>query len=784
MLGYLLNPFIQVADTDGKPVPGAKIYVYLADTTTPATTYSDFEGTENTFPVLSDLLGNADVIAASDVLYDIVVNYPDDTLIFSKKGVGVSESSGAVPGVSQVVPGNGILVTGTASAPVVSIDPSTVATQDDLSTKMDTLTAGDNISIEGGVISVTDRSELVGESPIIVTQEPGLTVVSLDPAFDIHTEVLAGTDLAVSTSGNSVTVSVDTDSTTNGFHDFVAGTGNVIDDYTGNALVRENAVFGLNNTVSGESVQRTLVAGSGNIIGSTVDSAVFGNGNRIDSLVGSRNNRTILGGLNNVVTGNSTNTIAVGEAIKVFNGGENAVFGSSHLLVSNFGNLVGGSQNELRAGSNYNVVGGTRNVLTGNYVTENAVFGAYNTVTSDSSIIGGSSNTAYGLIGSLMVGNSNTSPDSNGDYYYGAVIGEQNSVATWSNTVSNRELFMLGSRNANIFAQASQSFLLGDGNRVSGTSANIHGSFLVGTSNSMTESVMTDTILAGQNNSVISTTTVATILAGMGNTVANSGMLVATTVMGSGNSVKVSAPQNAGDGNFIGGLSNDLDVYVLTGNMVHGRHIKATGSSSLVMQNSAVFGEDHVLGGNNMICSLIAGKTNKVNPQYGFINGMVVGGQNTVGGTNNVVNTAILGYNNKLNLDAGSPVGCLIAGTSNAVTGTGASTYGATVAGFGNCVAAGLSGQMDGQVAIGKENYLSGNNAVAIGAWNDVEAQNAGAFGLHNTVSMIRSMAYGIDQEISTSNTVRIGIGNTYLEFSTIGGGSIVKCIDGVRTNL
>lgn len=782
MLGYLLNPFIQVADTDGKPVPGAKIYVYLADTTTPATTYSDFEGTENTFPVLSDLLGNADVIAASDVLYDIVVNYPDDTLIFSKKGVGVSESSGAVPGVSQVVPGNGILVTGTASAPVVSIDPSTVATQDDLATKMDNVTAGDNISIEGGVISVTDRSELVAESPIVVTHEPGLTVVSLDPSFDIHTEVLAGTDLAVAASGNSVTVSVDTDSTSNGFHDFVAGTGNVIDDYTGNALVRENAVFGLNNTVSGESVQRVFVAGASNNIGSSVDAAIFGYGNRVDSLAGSRNYRTILGGSYNTVTGATTDTIVVGEGIRVFNGGENAVFGYGHTLVSNYENLVGGSDNELRSGANYNVVGGSHNVLTGNNVAHNAVFGSRNTVTSDTSIIGGSSNISYGMIGSLMVGNSNILPDYNGNYYYGAVIGESNTVSTWANLVSNRELFMLGARNANTFGQASQSFLMGDGNMVSGNSATIHGSFLMGTSNSMTEATMTDTILAGQNNSVISTTTVATILAGMRNTVANSGQLVATTLMGSGNSVKVSAPQNAGDGNFVGGLGNDIDVYVMTGNLVHGKNIAATGSTSLVMQDNAVFGEDHVLGGNNLICSLIAGKSNKVNTQYGFINGMVAGGQNTVAGTNNVVNTALLGYNNTLDLSTGSPVGCLIAGTTNAVTGTGASVYGATVAGFGNCVAAGSTGQMDGQVAIGKENYISGNHSFAVGAYNHVESQNAGAFGWNNRVSIIRAMAFGIDQEIDTSNTVRIGVGNTYLEFSSTGG--IVKCINGVRTNL
>ena len=61
MLQYLLNPFIQVQDKNGLSIAGAKIYVRDSDTDDLATTYSDFEGTMNTNPVLTDVLGNATV---------------------------------------------------------------------------------------------------------------------------------------------------------------------------------------------------------------------------------------------------------------------------------------------------------------------------------------------------------------------------------------------------------------------------------------------------------------------------------------------------------------------------------------------------------------------------------------------------------------------------------------------------------------------------------------------------------------------------------------------------
>lgn len=94
MTSYLLDPFIQVNDNNGLTVPGAKVYVYNADTTVPAVTYCDYEGHLNTNPVIADSLGHVSVIAEQGYLYDVVINYPDDTLLMSQKGISPCGGSG------------------------------------------------------------------------------------------------------------------------------------------------------------------------------------------------------------------------------------------------------------------------------------------------------------------------------------------------------------------------------------------------------------------------------------------------------------------------------------------------------------------------------------------------------------------------------------------------------------------------------------------------------------------------------------------------------------------
>lgn len=110
-LGYLLDPTIQIQDDNGIPAAGAKIYIYEAGTTNPATTYRDFENHANTFPVLTDTLGNCTVIAYDGEYFDLVVNKSDDTLLFSKKNISVNAGAGAVQTDVSVSAGYGIDVT-------------------------------------------------------------------------------------------------------------------------------------------------------------------------------------------------------------------------------------------------------------------------------------------------------------------------------------------------------------------------------------------------------------------------------------------------------------------------------------------------------------------------------------------------------------------------------------------------------------------------------------------------------------------------------------------------
>lgn len=171
MLGYLLDPFIQINNVNGTPIVGAKIYVYNADTTNLAITYNDFEGHLNTNPVITDDLGNATIIADDGIEYDISVHDENDLLLFTKKYISIDKTSSA-GGNTQVAPGYGVTVERVGNTFVVSIDTDLIATKDDLADKQDKLTAGDNIEItDDNTINVIGRSELVVQEPLRLTRE-------------------------------------------------------------------------------------------------------------------------------------------------------------------------------------------------------------------------------------------------------------------------------------------------------------------------------------------------------------------------------------------------------------------------------------------------------------------------------------------------------------------------------------------------------------------------------------------------------------------------------------
>lgn len=115
MVGYLLQPIIQIENSDGKPLEGGKVYVYKLGITPPvlADTYFDFQGHLNTNPIILDSLGHCTIIAEDDTAYDVIIKNKNDELQFSIHNATVMGGSGEIvienPEVN-VVAGEGIAV--------------------------------------------------------------------------------------------------------------------------------------------------------------------------------------------------------------------------------------------------------------------------------------------------------------------------------------------------------------------------------------------------------------------------------------------------------------------------------------------------------------------------------------------------------------------------------------------------------------------------------------------------------------------------------------------------
>ena len=88
--GYLLGPAPQFFDANGKPLVGGKLFVYIAGTTTTAVTYSDFNLTENTSPVVLNDLGTCMLIVPSAILYKIVLYDRKGNLLITRDNVSAS----------------------------------------------------------------------------------------------------------------------------------------------------------------------------------------------------------------------------------------------------------------------------------------------------------------------------------------------------------------------------------------------------------------------------------------------------------------------------------------------------------------------------------------------------------------------------------------------------------------------------------------------------------------------------------------------------------------------
>lgn len=292
MLAYLISPIAQIQDIDGKPISGAQLFVYLADTTTAAPTFYDFEGHRNTFPVVADLLGNCTIIADSANTYDLEIRNPDGTLLMGKKNLSVSFAG--EDGRQTFSPGFGIGFSTVGNTTEINVDTDLIATQEDLTEKQDKLTAGTDLKIdENSVVSVDTDGTVVGTGNFIAGQ---------GTSINGNENIVAGLNNTVTGSSNSA-----------------FGAGNSVEN-SGS----RNHVSGLRNKVKGYS---NTVSGGDNTVDSS-NSACSGLNNTVS---GTGN---VVGGYNNNVTGN--NSLAVGDGLAAsnqdnsvvgkFNTGANALF--------------------------------------------------------------------------------------------------------------------------------------------------------------------------------------------------------------------------------------------------------------------------------------------------------------------------------------------------------------------------------------------------------------------------------------------------------------------------
>lgn len=146
--GYLISPAPQFLDTNGKPISGGKLKVYIAGTTTKATTYSDWNLTKNTWPVVLDSMGTCQVIVSSANLYKFVLESAEgEEPLVTRDNVAVAYANVDITGIgSEVVNSDGsVEVTATT-------DPDTGRTTYDVSVK-DTVQ-----DLEGLIADETDRA--------------------------------------------------------------------------------------------------------------------------------------------------------------------------------------------------------------------------------------------------------------------------------------------------------------------------------------------------------------------------------------------------------------------------------------------------------------------------------------------------------------------------------------------------------------------------------------------------------------------------------------------------
>lgn len=306
--------FIQELDNNGKPLSAGKIYTYEAGTSTPKTTYSDYEGvTPNANPIILDAAGRANIWLDSgsykfvlkdssgntiDTRDDITGDSPNafgasitsisGNLTITethRNGVVIATASAtlSLPSAASVSSGFYFLVKNTSASGTVTIDPNLSETIDGSSTI--TIKSGQSaIIITNGTLWYSifkdadsiflTNAQASTSSGVIVKNSSGTTVATFGATAGTTT-VLAGSITASGAASVSQSATISGTSSSPAYIEMFEDTDNgtnkitiiapssvtsdkiiTLPDTTGTVALLSNLVF----TKSYESSQQTITA--------------------------------------------------------------------------------------------------------------------------------------------------------------------------------------------------------------------------------------------------------------------------------------------------------------------------------------------------------------------------------------------------------------------------------------------------------------------------------------------------------------------------------------------
>ena len=259
--GYASNPYIQFVDEDGKPLSAGTLTTYIAGTTTPVTTYKDWNQTLNPSTITLDINGGCTIILNQALRYKFEIREADGSLFKTFDNIEAYNSGGNQiinqQVVVEVAEGTGIDVEASTQDDLtkytISIDDSIVVTHTKLESELQQLITDTKEYIDGEIdkLESSVNSSLAGKKNLqeIVDQSGSVTKtitrIQQDEQGKInvtYSDIALPNNVTIESSDNSINVTDDG----KGNFDLTLNGGNV--DNTWAHFMNARIWYNINNT--------------------------------------------------------------------------------------------------------------------------------------------------------------------------------------------------------------------------------------------------------------------------------------------------------------------------------------------------------------------------------------------------------------------------------------------------------------------------------------------------------------------------------------------------------